>query len=181
MKLDMSSFKREIAKEQSATKKAAIRAIDRVATTARKAGDQALRERVTLKSSDVKGAITIAKPFGRTTLIRDIQAKGKPIPLRAYAARRTRKGVTFAVIKGHRKPYRAKGNAAFIVDRLGQHVFARTGPNPPGPKGAPITKIHGPSIVRMFGTRAVLSRVISTINERWSIEFEREFAHATKR
>lgn len=170
--LDIATLKRTIKNSNQEINRAAGAALQRVATTARKIADQTIRERVTLKSADVKGAITVVFPFGRGTLIRDIQAVGDPIPLKAYAARKTRKGVTFAVVRGQRKVYRRKGNAGFIVDSLGGHVFTRDGKG----KDARIRKVFGPSLTQRFRTKRVLARITETVNNRWALEFERQIA-----
>jgi hypothetical protein len=171
--LDIQAMKRSIKDASKEINKAAGAALERVATTARKVADQTIRERVTLKSSDVKGAITVVYPYGRNSLIRDIQAVGSPIPLKAYAARKTRSGVTFAVVRGQRKQYRRNGRPAFIVDSLGGHVFTRVGSG----KAAHIKKVFGPSITQRFGTKRVLNRITETINSRWSLEFDRQIAY----
>lgn len=174
IKLDIQAAKREFAHAQQEVNRAAGAALQRVATTARKVADQEIRRRITLKSSEVKGNITVVFPFGRGTLIRDIEAIGDPIPLKHYAARKTRKGVTFAVVRGQRKVYRRNGRLGFVVDSLGGHVFVRVGPNPPGKQNAPIKKVYGPSITQRFGTKRVQAAILKTVNERWSIEFERQ-------
>jgi hypothetical protein len=168
--LDVERLKRDFAKSRQEVNRAAGAALQRVATTARKVADQTIRKRVTLKSGDVKGSITVVFPMGRGTLIRDIQATGDPIPLKAYAARRTRKGVTFAVVKGQRKVYTRRGQRAFIIDTLGAHVFVRTGPK----HNSSIKKVFGPSLTQRFGTKAVLNAIQTTVNERWSLEFDRQ-------
>ena len=173
VKVDIDRLKMQFAHAKQEVNRAAGAALQRVAITARKAADQAIRQRVTLKSADVKGAITVVFPYGRGTLIRDIQAVGDPIALKYYAARKTRRGVTFAVVKGKRRVYKRQGQKAFIIDSLGGHVFVRTGSK----HDAPIKKVFGPSLTQRFGTRAVLYKIESTVNERWSIEFDRQISY----
>lgn len=173
VKLDIERTKQEFAHARQEVNRAAGAALQRVATTARKVADQMIRQRITLKSKDVKGSITVVYPYGRGSLIRDIQATGDPIPLKAYQARKTRKGVTFAVVRGQRKIYRRRGQTGFIVDSLGGHVFVRTGVG----NDAPIKKVYGPSITQRFGTKAVLRAIESTVNERWSLEFDRQIQY----
>jgi hypothetical protein len=170
--VDIQAMKRTFEKSQQEVNRAAGAALQRVAISARKVADQNIRQRITLKSSDVKGAITVVFPFGRNSLIRDIQAVGDPIPLKHYAARKTRKGVTFAVVRGQRKVYRRRGNPAFIVDSLGGHVFVRQGRG----KGSKIHKVFGPSLTQRFGTKRVLNAITDVVNNRWSIEFDRQIA-----
>lgn len=177
VKLDIQAARRSFSKAEKEVSAAAAAALNRVSITARKAADQTIRERVTLKSADVKGAITVVYPFGRRTLIRDIQAVGDPIPLKLYQARRMKRGaVTFAVVRGQRKRYMRKGRPGFIVDKIGGHVFVRTTTDPPGPQKAKISKVFGPSLTQRFGTKKVLARITETVNNRWKIEFEREIS-----
>jgi hypothetical protein len=173
VKLDIQRMKAEFATAKQEVNRAAGAALQRVATTARKVADQTMRQRITLKSRDVKDAITVVFPYGRGTLVRDIQAVGDPIPLKYYQARKTRKGVTFAVVKGQRKVSQRRGQKSFIIDSLGGHVFVRTGTK----HDAPIKKVFGPSITQRFGTKAVLNAIQTTVNERWSIEFDRQIAY----
>jgi len=81
--------------------------------------------RVTSKASAAKlGATVSQRPTSRISLLQ-------------FGARQTKKGVSYKVSK-------TKGRktvpGAFIVNRLGQHVFKRKGKT-----SLPITKLHGPS------------------------------------
>jgi hypothetical protein len=177
VKVSIDDMKAKFAKNRQEVNRAAGAALQRVAITARKVADQKIRERVTLKSSDVKGAITVTFPGGRGTLIRGIQAVGDPIPLKAYQARQTRKGVTFAVVRGQRKgPYKRNGRGGFIINSLGGHVFVRTASG----NDAPIKKVFGPSLTQRFGTKRVLNAITEVVNSRWSIEFDRQIAYRVK-
>jgi hypothetical protein len=173
--LDIQRARREVQAEMKEINKGAARALERVATTARKVADTGIRSRVTLSSKVVKDSISIAVPYGQRALIRDIVAKGDPIPLRDYQARKhARKGVTFAVVRGQRKLYTRQGRPGFVVDRIGGHVFVRVTADPPGPAQAKISKVYGPSITQRFRTRAVQDAMSRAIATRWPIEFERE-------
>jgi len=173
--LDIQAARKSFAGEQKEVNKAAARALTRTTTSARKAADQTMRQRITLKSGVVKDAFEIVFPFGSRSLVRDLQVSGDPIPLRDWAARRTqRKGVTFAVVKGQRKAYMRRGRKSFIVERIGGHVFVRTNADPPGPAKAKIAKVFGPSLTQRFRTKQVQNAVMAAIRERWPIEFERE-------
>lgn len=178
VKVDIQRARRELAGLEREVNKAAGRALDRVATTVRKEADQEIRKRLTLKSSVVKNSLEKVRPYGRA-LIRDIVASGRPIPLRDYRARQTRKGVTFAVTKGAgRSLYVRKGKHAFIgKGRLPDRVFVARGPNPPGPKHAPIKQVFGPSIPQYFVTKTVKQRMTNAGAARWPIEFGREMKY----
>lgn len=177
VKHDIQQARREVQAEIKEINKGAARALERVATTARKAADQKIRERVTLKSSVVKNAIRVVTPYGQRTLIRDIEAVGKPIPLRDYQSSKTRAGARFAVVPGQRKIYRRQGRVGFVLEKVGRHIFVRVTADPPGPQKAKITKAYGPSITQRFGTHAVQNAIARVVEERWPIEFEREMKY----
>lgn len=177
VKYDIQRARKEVQAEQKEINKGAARALERVATTARKIADQKIRERSTLKSAVVKNAIRVRVPFGSRKLIRDIEAVGKPIPLRDYRATPTRAGAKFTVVPGQRKLYRRQGRVGFILEKVGGHVFVRISADPPGPQKAKIAKVYGPSITQRFGTRAVQSAIARVVAERWPIEFEREMKY----
>jgi hypothetical protein len=173
VKLDIQRARRELSHMQKEVNRAAIVALTRVATTARKEADQEIRQRLALKSGTVKEALRIIKY--RNVLVVDIDATGKPIALREWNARETRKGVTFLVAKGRpRKVYTRSGRKGFIVSKYGRHVFVRTTADPPGPAKAKVSKVYGPSIPQYFVTKSVTGRMIKVANVRWPIEFERE-------
>jgi len=115
-------------------------------------------------------------------LIFDIVASGKPLPLREYGARMTKRGATFQVKKGTaRRVYQRQGQPGFILPRFGSNVFVRTSPEPPGPPKAKIAKVYGPSIPQYFVTRFVRERMERIARERWPIEFEREVRFRVQR
>lgn len=179
VKLDIQAARANLVGLEKQVDKAAIRALKRVATTARKEADQRIRSRLNLSSATVKRALRIV-PHGKHLIV-DIVADGGPIPLRDYSARMTRKGATFAVKRGAgRKVYRRQGNPGFIVDRFGRHVFVRTTPDPPGPQKAKISKVYGPSIPQYFLTKLVTEQLRRVVLERWPVEFRREIAFRTQ-
>lgn len=178
VKFDIQQARRALAGMKKEVDKAAVRALSRVATTVRKEADQEIRQRLALKSSVVKDALRIIKHRG--VLIVDIEASGKPIALREYRARETRKGVTFLVAKGRpRKLYLRKGRAGFMVDKYGRHVFVRTEDNPPGPARAKMQKVYGPSIPQYFVTKLITNKMRQAVATRWPIEFQRELKFRT--
>lgn len=182
VKFDIDRARREIKADQKQINAGAARAIQRVAVTTRKAADQTMRQTLALKSSVVKNSLSIESPRGQRTLIRDVVATGKPIPIRDYNASETSKGVTFRVVRGaKRKVWMVKGRKGFIVQRLGGHVFAAMEPDPPGPKKARIKKAVGPSLTHRFNTKAVRNVMNRTSAERWPIEFDREMKYRAGR
>lgn len=175
VKVDIDRARRSLNLLKKEVDKGAIRAMERVATTVRKEASTDIRSRLAIKAAIAKDQIKTTRPYGTQRLVRDIVASGKPIPLRDYGARTTRRGVTYKVSKqAGRKVYRAKGNAAFIIDNKGAHVFVRTEPDPPGPRKGRIRKVFGPSVPQYFVTRFIRDRMTRVVQTRWPIEFARE-------
>lgn len=153
---------------------AAGTALKRVGTTVRNAAASKIRERLAIRSAVAKSALKTQRIGNGMTLY--ITASGRPIPLRDYGATETAKGVKFRVSRvGKRKLYQRLGRPGFIIERIGGHVFVRTGDNPPGPASAPIQKVYGPSIPQYFVTKIVLSVMENTARDRWPKEFAAAF------
>jgi hypothetical protein len=119
---------------------ATVRALNKVAANVRTAASRAIRQRRALTASVVNKALTIRRAT-RTKLQSSLVVTGRPISLRDYKARQTRKGVTVSVTTGTRKLI----PGAFIVQKLGGHVFQRT-----GKARLPIEKLVGPSLPSTF-------------------------------
>lgn len=178
--LDIAQARRSFAGMGREVNKAAATALRRTATTVRKEADQEIRKRLNLKSGTVKQALVIQMVPGR--LIVEIVASGKPVPLKDYGARQTRKGATFQVAKGKgRRVYQRQGRTGFIVPRFGSHVYVRVTPDPPGAARAKIEKVYGPSIPQYFVTRFIRERMLRVARERWPIEFAREISYRQRR
>lgn len=119
---------------------ATVRALNKVAGNVRTAASRAIRQRRPLSAGTVNKAMQIRKAT-RGRLVSSLVVTGKPIPLKDYKARQTRKGVTVSVTKGTRKVI----PGAFIVQKLSGHVFRRQ-----GRKRLPIEKLVGPSLPSTF-------------------------------
>lgn len=176
VRFDIRAFQRtlnDLQKKQ--VPKAAKIALGRVATTVRKVVSQRIRERLNIKSAAAKAAITIRR--NARVLVISIEAKGKPIPIRDYGAKATKRGVTFKVVRGgERKLYSNKYGPGFIVAKAGGHVFARVEPEPRGirralGKRARIRKVYGPSVPQYFVTQLITQVMVRTARERWPLEF----------
>lgn len=119
---------------------ATVRALNKVAANVKTAANRAIRTRRALSASAVNKAMDIRKAnLGRLTS--SLVVTGRPIPLKDYKARQTAKGVTVKVSQGPRKLV----SGAFIVGRLGGHVYRRT-----GKARLPIEKLFGPSLPSTF-------------------------------
>lgn len=179
VQFDIERARRELSALGKEVNKGAARSLDRVATTVRKVADQEIRKRLALKSATVKDNIKKVRPYGQASLIRDVVASGGPIPLKGYSARQTRSGVTYKIGQGKpRKVYIRSKRKGFINPGWGGgNVFVAVGPNPPGPRNAPIKKVYGPGIAQAFVAGRTKKIMLATANERWPIEFNREMAY----
>lgn len=123
----------------SAVKRAERGAITRTIRAGRVRISKIVREDIALKSKTVKDALTIKQPKrSETDPVGEITVEPKPIALKEFSARTTRKGVT-AKIKKSKGRQVIKG--AFIVGSMGGHVFQRVGKS-----RGPIEKMWGPSV-----------------------------------
>jgi len=82
--------------------------------------------------------------------------QGHPIPLKYLGARQNKKGVTYKT--GNKT--RGFVKSAFVVDRFGRNVFART-----GAARVPIEKQFGPSPGEMYQVGGVTQVAIQTAEE----------------
>lgn len=150
------------------------RALTRSASAAKSFSSRKLRERINLPKSIIDQAIRTKRSNevrGPASLELnkawfEIHWTGKPFPLREFQARPTGKGVTFKVARrGKRKVYLRSGRPAFIVEKLGGHVFVRVGEDPPGPRKAKIVKVFGPSIPHFAITKREREQLIEHVTK----------------
>lgn len=87
-------------------------------------------------------------------LVYQIVAKGGPIPLKHFSAYQTRRGVSAAPWR-NRKVYKS----AFIVARLGGHVFWRT-----SSKRLPIERVAGPNVPKEMVRDMVAAAFEATVS-----------------
>lgn len=125
-------------------RRAIVRGLNKTAANVQVSASLAIRKRRALPAKTVKQAMAIRKATS-TRLVSTLVVTGRPIPLRDYAARQTKKGVTVAVTPGKRKLVEHNGNKGFIVGKIGGHVFAREGTG-----RLPIKKLFGPSLPSTF-------------------------------
>jgi hypothetical protein len=140
---------------------AAARAINKTLANVRTEASKQIRQERALSASTVKDALTIHRAT-KMLLIGDVTASGRPIPLKEYQARQTRSGVTVKVSPGPRKLVTFAGNKGFIVNKIGGHVFART-----GKQRLPIKKLYGPSIPATFVKERVLAALDRVAGDAW--------------
>jgi hypothetical protein len=125
-------------------RRAIVRGLNKTATNVRTAASVAIRGKRSLSAKVVKDAMAIRKANAQS-LVSSIVVTGKPIPLRDYKARQTKKGVTVLVTPGKRTLVQHHGNKAFTIGKLGGHVFARQ-----GKARLPVKKLYGPSLPSTF-------------------------------
>lgn len=147
----------EIAPERAPI--AIARGLNKAAANTKTQASRSIRQKRALPAKAVNDAIAIAKA-SKAKLTATIIVTGRPIPLRDYKARQTQKGVTVAVSPGARKRVVHNGNAAFIVNKIGGHVFARE-----GKARLPIKKLYGPSLPATFLQTEVRAAWERTANE----------------
>jgi len=158
------------------------RSLDRTGKSVRSLFSKRIRDRITLKKNVVDAAIKVARSgeiqnltalnFGRAWV--ELRVSGKPIPLRDFQARATKRGVTFRVSrKAGRKRYEALGQPGFIVASIGGHVFVRKGPEPPGKPTIGIRKVYGPSLPQFLESKRERVELINHAADFWAREIER--------
>lgn len=172
VRLDLTEVKRwatDVQKRKVPT--AAARAINKTLTNVRTEASKQIRKERALSASTVKDALTIRRAT-KLLLFGEVIASGRPIPLKEYQARETRAGVTVKVTPGKRKLVKHAGNKGFIVHKIGDHVFART-----GKERLPIKKLYGPSIPATFIKQRVLDVLDRVAGESWQKRFAEELRY----
>jgi hypothetical protein len=158
------------------------RTLNRAAATAKSFSSRSLRARINLKKSVVDSAIRTKRSneiqnltaLGLGRAYFEIQWSGKPFPIRDFAARKGRSGVTYQVSRAQkRKVFKRKGRLGFIVEKLGGHVFVRVTDDPPGPMKAKIKKAYGPSIPQFAITQREQQALIAHVRDFWEREIIR--------
>jgi hypothetical protein len=164
-------------------RRAAVRALNKTAGNVRVAASTAIRQRRALSAKVVRQAMAIKKAT-KDHLVSGLVVTGRPIPLKEYAARQTKRGVTVRVSPGKRMLVTHAGNRAFLVAKIGGHVFARQ-----GKPRLPIKKLFGPSLpstfvqdeVRRAWTAAAHDALPKRMAEEVRFELDRLKARAAKR
>jgi len=160
--------------------RAAKIALARVGVTVRKQASISIREKLTIKAAVAKDAIKIRTEQGGLVLV--VTASGKPIALKQYQARATKRGVSYKISKARgRRIYSNKYGKSFVIAKFGNNVFIRTSSDPPGPQKAKITKVFGPSVPQYFVTRFVREKLERVAKERFPIEFQRALTGLSSR
>ena len=147
--------------------RASARSLNKVIVTVRKDAIQHVHRVRRLKKSAIRNSMPIVKATTRVQEAR-IEASRRSIPLKEYSATlRGGKGNKRVVVNvsGTRKSL----DHAFIVPKLGGHVFQREGKS-----RLPIKKLFGPSIGSALIKGSVRQALDAVIRDRWPIVFTRE-------
>jgi hypothetical protein len=149
---------------------AAVRALNRTATTVRAEASRQIRGRYSLKAGTVRKQLRIERAT-RNRLTSAVIASGAPIPLVEFGARQTKKGVTVKVTKT-RKLVKGVFIARMKSGKVG--VFERL-----GSKRLPIRELFSVSLPRTFTQRQILAALRKTAADRFRIELARELRFRT--
>jgi hypothetical protein len=176
---DASKVIANIGRLPAAARRAIVRGLNKTATNVRTSASAAIRKRRALSAKVVRDAMAIRKAT-KERLVSSIVVTGSPIPLRDYKARQTKRGVTVSVSPGARKLVEHRGNHAFIVNKIGGHVFVRTGKS-----RLPIKKLFGPSLPSTFVQAEVraawTATALETMPKRLSEEVRFELSRVSAR
>ena len=123
------------------------RALGRAVNKAGRAGrtdlSKQIRGEIALPASVIRSSIKLVRAARGQTEARLVITR-KPIPLKEYKARETKKGVT---VKVRRKEPREVHKRAFIAESVGGHVFERKKVGDKRVGRLPIDKRFGPTVL----------------------------------
>lgn len=136
-----------------------------------------IREQVVIKKKDVDQYIRIFEYQGAAQARVSISESAR-VPLKYFAARQNRVGVTYKIKKAEARQTVPSG---FIVDKLGGHVFKRiTGSKRRQPGGRyqgqlreKITRLHGPSPWAVFQAAGLEADALQACGELLSKNIDR--------
>jgi hypothetical protein len=145
---------------RDAVHKAAARAINDVLVTVRAEGAREIkRAHPALRIRDIKQSMMATKA-NRNQLRAFIETVGKPLSLKLFGARATRKGVTARIGSGPRRIVMHHGRKAFKVAKYGDEIFVRR-----FARGRQIRRFRGPSLPGVFRAQVTKFRAIAA--KRW--------------
>lgn len=169
IKGDISAIQRSLTSlQQQKVPTAAARALNKTIGNVQTQASKSIREERALSARVVRDALKIRRAT-KTNLVATLTASGRPIPLREYAARVGKRGVTVKVSPGPRKLVTHASNKAFAIDKFGGHIYART-----SKRRLPIKKLFGPSIPATFLKEKVVAAIAKTGAESWPKRFAEE-------
>ena len=147
---------------------AAVRALNRAATTVRAEAGRRIRERYNLRVSVIKDDLRLVRAR-RGSLESQVIARGAPIPLIEFGARQSRRaGLTVQV---RRDRGRKRVRNAFIATMKSGHrgAYARR-----GRERLPIDELYSIGVPSMFSQREILRALRGVATQRFATELARE-------
>jgi hypothetical protein len=177
MQIDIRSNLQDVMRDLDAMErlvlpKALNKSMNRIGTAANKIIIRGVSKEAGLTQSALKkrGFFSNLRSNVRT-LTFSIMVKWGSIPLKDFNPRQTKLGVT-AKAWGSRKVY----DGAFIVDKLGRHVFVRK-----TDRRLPIKKLYGPIPARLAEQDSITNQVESMIAERITREVDANIKYYANR
>jgi len=147
-------------------------AINRATVTFNKVISKETRKEYHIKARDIKKTITVTKA-SRYSLGAVIESKGGRESIRVFKASPTRQTTRRSTVKVAVKRDGTKQLLhAFVVDRLGSHIFERVS----GPR-LPIRKIRGPAVPQMLKNR----ETVKLANKEAMKTFKKRIDHGVDR
>jgi hypothetical protein len=157
---------------------ATARALNRTVEQGRTAMSREIRQEFVLPAAKVNSALRIERArFSKGSLkmeamLESPSKEGRSLNLINFAARQTKKGVTFRISRaGGRKLIQG----AFIANQ-GRTVFIRE-----GKKRLPIKALQTIDVAQMFNTQRINAKVVETLRNKFPEIFQREAKFYTDR
>jgi hypothetical protein len=146
---------------------AAVRSLNRAATTVRAEASRRIRDRYNLKVSVIKNDLRLVRAR-RGELEAQVIARGAPIPLIQFGARQTRAGVSVQVVRSNPRSILRR---VFVARMKSGHVgvYERRGKS-----RLPIDERYTIGVPTMFAQRQIISALRGVAGERFRRELARE-------
>ena len=160
------------------------RALNRTANSVKTAGVRAIAKDLRVPQKSVRAAVRVEKAtFNKRQAA--VEATGERLPLMAFGARQTKRGVTYKAQQG-----RSLVRGAFIQTMPSGHegVFARTGRKKRMTKGnykgqlrETIRELYGVSIPYVMVQKHIVNAMDDRGAEVWPVEIKRQLQSYVKR
>lgn len=187
----LADLERTLGELPAGIQKAASRAINKIATTARKEVVAAIVDRVNLRPSDVRRRNVTLNSATIDRLEAIIGISGRRIPLRDWSARQTRKGVSYAIQRGGRKTLPGaflavmpSGHVMVAARRPGRGMAKRSRTQRAKyPGSLPIVEQFGPSVPAVVdGIRELSQEILEqSLGERLERELDTQIGLLVQR
>ncbi len=164
--------------QDDVAKKATASALNKAVAQAKTAMSKEIRQEFVLPAKRVGKVLRISKAsamggnFRLEASLFPVNKKGRSLNLANFAARQTRKGVSFKI---KRSGGRITIPGSFLINN-GRTVMIRT-----GKQRLPIKALQTIDIAQMFQTKRINAKVVQVIKDRFPAIFEREAKFYTDR